>query len=107
MSRAIKYTETAEKELDDIFDYIANTLLEPKTAHDLVSLIIKEVLSLDEMPFRQRLYEDEPWHSKGLRVLTVKNHLVFFLPVESDNTVYIVRIMYGGRDINYLLNDLQ
>jgi toxin ParE1/3/4 len=34
------------------------------------------------MPFRYQLYEKEPWHSKGLRVLPIDNYLVFYMPVE-------------------------
>ena len=56
--------------------------------------------SLDYMPFRYRLYGNEPWRSKGLRVLPVDNYLIFYLPDESKNTVLIIRIMYGGRDIS-------
>jgi len=54
---------------------------------------------LNEMPLRCRLYEKEPWHSKGLRVLPVDNYLLLYLPVENKETVAIIRIMYGGRDI--------
>ena len=49
---------------------------------------------------RYRLYEDEPWHSQGLRFFSVDNYLVFYLISEAENTVTVVRIMYGGRDIN-------
>ena len=31
--------------------------------------------------------------------------LVFYLPDETSATVSIIRIMYGGRDINKQLND--
>ncbi len=55
--------------------------------------------NIDEMPMRFRLYEEEPWHSEGLRFFPVDNDLVFYLLNEIKNTVSIVRIMYGGRDI--------
>ena len=32
-------------------------------------------------------------------------HLVFYLPDETKNTVYIVRIIYGGRDIKKQLSE--
>jgi toxin ParE1/3/4 len=41
---------------------------------------------------------------KGLRVLPVDNYLVFYLPDESNNIVSVIRIMYGGRDIEKHLN---
>ena len=54
---------------------------------------------------RHRLYEEEPWRSQGLRVLPVDNYIVFYLPDETSATVSIIRIMYGGRDIDKQLND--
>lgn len=57
------------------------------------------VAKLNQLPLRHRLYEKDPWHSKGLRVLPVDNYLVFYLPVEAQKIVVVVRIMYGGRNI--------
>lgn len=35
----------------------------------------------------------------------VDNYLVFYLPDETKNTVSIVRIMYGGRDVRRQLSE--
>lgn len=56
--------------------------------------------SLDQMVLRFRLYEKEPWYSMGLRILTVDNYLVFYLPEESELRVVIIRMMYGGTNID-------
>lgn len=66
---------------------------------------MNEIRGLDEMPMRFRLYEDEPWHSRGLRFFPVDNYLVFYLPKEFTNTVDIIRIIYGGRDIRRQLSE--
>ena len=60
--------------------------------------------SLGHMPLRHRLYDNEPWKTKGLRVLPVDNYLIFYLPDELQGVVAIIRIMYGGRDIERHLN---
>ena len=104
MSWKILYTEQAQRDLDDIYGYIADVLLEPAVAKSLIGAIVKNIRTLNEMPMRCRLYDGEPWHSKGLRFLPVKNYIVFYLPNETDNTVTVVRIMFGGRDINNQLN---
>ncbi len=93
------YTERAERDLTDIFEYIAFTLLEPETAKYQARRIMDAAAKLNEMPFRCQLDEKGPWNSKGLRFLPVDNYLAFYLPVESKKTVAIIRIMYGGRDI--------
>lgn len=58
------------------------------------------VRELDNMPMKFKLYEDEPWKSKGLRFVPVDNYLIFHLPIKETNTVSIVRIIFAGRDMN-------
>jgi toxin ParE1/3/4 len=93
------YTDDALQDLEDIHDYISLILLEPGIAEKQTNRIMDAADTLEHMPLRYRLYEHEPWHSKGLRVLPVDNYLIFYLPDELKNTVAIIRIMYGGRDI--------
>ena len=73
----VVYTEQAENDLRGIYEYIAFTLLEPEIAKKQVKRIIEFTAKLNEMPFRYRLYEKEPWYGKGLRVLPVDNYLEF------------------------------
>lgn len=101
----VAYSAEARQDLRDIYEYIAYELLVPETAAGQTERIMKAVRSLEQMPMRHRLYEEEPWHSQGLRVLPVDHYLVFYLPDETSVTVNIIRIMYGGRDIDKQLND--
>lgn len=99
MSMKIVYTYTARKDLREIYEYIAYTLLVPETARSLTERIMSEIRSLEEYPERNPLYRDEPWHSQGVRFLPVKNYLVFYTVKPETGTVSVARIMYGGRDI--------
>lgn len=102
---AVSYSAKARQDLRDIYKYIAYELLAPEAAAGQTERIMKAARSLEQMPMRHRLYEEEPWRSQGLRVLPVDNYLVFYLPDETSATVSIIRIMYGGRDIDKQLND--
>ena len=93
------YTEQAENDIRSIYEYIAYSLLVPNAAKKQTKAIIEEVNALETMPLRYHVYDKEPWKSRGLRYFPVNNYLVFYLPVEEQNTVVIVRIMYGGRNI--------
>lgn len=95
----VVYTEQAELDLRRIFEHIAFPLLEPETARNQLQRIMDAVTNLNEMSMRYRHYEKEPWHSKGLRVLPIDNYLAFYLPMESKMVVAVIRIMYGGRDV--------
>lgn len=105
MSWKIIYSDRARRDLRNIYEYIAYDLLVPETAAGQTQRIMKEIRSLDEMQMRYRLYEEEPWHSQGVRFFPVENFLVLYLPDESENTVHIVRIMYGGRNIKKQLSE--
>ena len=104
MTWNVEYTDDAEQDLQGIYDYISDTLLEPVTAAKQANRIMDAVDSLGQMPLRYRLYDNELWRAKGLRVLPVDNYLVFYLPDEPKSIVSIIRIMYGGRDIEKHLN---
>lgn len=100
----VTYTEQAENDLRNIFEYIAYTLLEPVVATKQTRRIMDAIAELDRLPLRFQTYDKSPWNSKGVRVLPVDNFLAFYLPVEKTNSVVVIRIMYGGRDIDTQLN---
>ena len=101
----IVYTNTARRDLREIYEYIAYTLLVPNTAKAVSEKIMREARSLESLPERNPLYRDEPWHSQGVRFLRVKNYLFFYTVNPDADTVSIARIMYGGRDISRPLEE--
>ena len=95
----VVYSPEALNDLKDIYAYIAQELLVPDTALNQVNRIRKEIRSLDFMPSRYALADWEPWKSLGMHKVPVDNFIVFYT-VDSDSmTVAIIRIVYGGRDI--------
>ncbi|NLL17840.1 MAG: type II toxin-antitoxin system RelE/ParE family toxin [Clostridia bacterium] len=105
MSYKIIYTKESEQDLINIYRYIAMDLLAPETAKKQIDRLLNAIQGLNKLPFRYRLYQNEPWHSKGLRVLPVDKYLVFYTVIEEEKTVAIVRIMYGGRNIDLQLSN--
>ena len=53
---------------------------------------------------RNRLYDNEPWRSRGLRIMPIDNYVILYLPDDSKNTVKVVRVIYGRRDIDSQLS---
>ena len=68
---------------------------------------MSSIRTLDSIPKRNRLYEEEPWYSKELRFFPVNNYLVFYRVEDESSTVYVVRIMYSGRDIRKQLKEME
>ena len=78
MKYKVMYTAGAKKDLRNIFRYISEELLAPENAAGQTERIMTAIRKLDTMPNRNRLYEEEPWHSRGLRFFPVDNYLVFY-----------------------------
>lgn len=82
----VAYSAGARQDLRDIYKYIAFELQEPDTAAGQTRRIMKAARSLNEMPMRHKLYEEEPWYSLGMRFVPVDNYLIFYLPDQRSNT---------------------
>ncbi|MEG0904572.1 MAG: type II toxin-antitoxin system RelE/ParE family toxin [Lachnospiraceae bacterium] len=96
----IEISEQADADLRGIFEYIAFELQSPENASGQLDRLEESIMSLDHMPERFREYENEPWHSRGLRLMPVDNYCVLYIPNKEDAVVTIIRVMYGGRDID-------
>ncbi len=105
MNWVIKYTEQARMDIRKIHEYISYVLLVPETAKKQVQRILKSVRSLENMPHVHKLYDDVKWGQQGLRALPVDNYMIFYIVKENENAVWIVRVIYGGRNIEKQLNE--
>ncbi len=100
----VQISNQAETDLRSIFEYIAFELQSVQNAVGQLTRLEERINSLAQMPDRYRTYEKEPWHSRGLRVMPVDNYIVFYIPNHDTKAVNIIRVMYGGRDIDTQLS---
>lgn len=89
----IVFTKPASRDLDEIDDYLT-AVAGPAIAERLVEEIIDAAETLQKLPMRQH---ERAGLGAGLRSIPVRNYLLFYR-VEKD-TVLIVRILHGSRDI--------
>ena len=95
----IEISEQADIDLRSIYEYIAYELQSPENASGQLDRLEASILALNQMPERFRKYENEPWHSRGLRIMPVDNYCVLYIPDKNTKIVTILRVMYSGRDI--------
>ncbi len=95
--------ETAENDLIGILNYISDTLHETNIALRIYGSIKKEILSLNKMPNRYAVVNEEPYRSMGVRRIPVENYTAFYIVDESQNVLHIFRILYNRREWKYLL----
>lgn len=106
MSYSVSFTEEAKQDLRSISNYIKFKLKAPMAAKRLLDDIQEQVMELRQFPERFQLYELEPWRSRNMRMVPVKNFVILYIPDIKNHVVYIYRIFYGKRDITTILSDL-
>ena len=103
MSYLVNVSEKADEDMRSIFEYIAFELHSMINAIKQLDRLEKAINSLSEMPHRFSRYANEPWNSRGLRMMPVDNYCVFYIPYDERSSVEIIRVMYGGRTIDKIL----
>jgi plasmid stabilization system protein ParE len=88
------------EELDEILDYISNTLEAPGAARNLTVEVRKVIKDLREFPFAHRLYRSPESLPLEFRIITVKNYLIFYTV---KDFIEVHHIFYKRRDLPRLL----
>jgi toxin ParE1/3/4 len=96
-------TEAAQRDLLDIFDYIAFELHEPDSARRLLFTIRTKVKSLEEHPERNNRVSEPKYEAQQIRWCPIENYVIFYQVSEIHNQVYIIRVLYKKRNWEHLL----
>lgn len=74
----VKITSQAEEQIQEIIHYITYDLKAPDAAFHLLVALEDSFTSLAHFPQRVALIDEEPWRTRGIHRLPVKNFLVYF-----------------------------
>ena len=105
MSYEVIISDQAQADLRNIFEHIAFGLQSKINAARQIDRIEEEILSLSEMPERYKRYDREPWFSRNTHMVTVDHFCVFYQVDRDGGRVYVLRVLYGGRDIEAELGE--
>lgn len=95
----VKINPRAIRELDQIYQYIANEKLDSKNAKEQIVRIKEAVLRLDTFPQSHQVRNEGRYAGKGYRQLLINNYIAIFRINESQKTVYVITIQYQGRNL--------
>lgn len=95
----IRYLSTAEKDLNDIFDYILRD--NPSAAVSLLEKFDHSISQLALNPEIGVVPKDDRLKKLGYRILIIGKYLVFY--VKKANIVQIRRIIHGAMQYSFLL----
>jgi plasmid stabilization system protein ParE len=91
----VDITELAEQDIREAVRYIAADLKNQTAADHLLSDAADAINSLEEMPLRHALADDEILVERSIRFFSVHNYLVFYAVREERKTVVFERFLYG------------
>lgn len=101
-----RLTQKADADLDDIVSYIAIELSNPKAASDFadkLQSVIKEIQSLLKSG---SLVVNEFVPDSEVRKKRIGNYTMYCLPDFTEKIIYVLRIVYGKRNMDEILRQL-
>ena len=98
----LKLMPQAERDLDDIFNYIAYELKNAEAAAKLIDNIIDVLVGLEDMPKKCPISEIYELQKDGYRKCIVKNYVALYTLDESLKIVKVAKVFYGMRDYKNL-----
>ena len=88
----------AEKEIEGIYKYISQTLMEKEIAKHVVDALIEAIEGLSYMPYRYPARRFGAFSGNGYRHLHAKSYLIVYRVSEKNKKVYIVSVSHSARD---------
>ena len=105
MKNNVYYSQEAQSDLDEIWEYISVELCNPQAAENTVNKIMNMVDELKDFSEIGALLSSVTEVEGDYRFLISGNYIVFYRVIEKD--VYIDRALYGRRDyLRILFPDL-
>ena len=93
MKYRFRFLQSAQKDLQDVIDYIAQYSL--KAANDFLDKLDTRLLQICEFPKSCEIYR----HNPTLRRFIVDHYLVFYEADEKNEVINVYRILHSSRNI--------
>ena len=90
----VKLYSRAYRDLDGIYAYIANNLLEPATASKIIGELENAIFSLETLPERGAVRRAVAYANQGYRQLFHKNYTIIYCVLKEKKEVHIVTVRY-------------
>ena len=97
----VKVTDAALADMEEIYNYIAFTLLSPANAIAQYDRIAEAILGLNILPERFKVMNFAGKELENLRRMPVDNFSVFY--VITDDSVIVTNVLYSASDISQRL----
>jgi len=99
-------TAKAEKDLAEIIEYITVELYSPVAATRLVDEVGNAILRIAEFPESCGRVYPEFFQKTEVRRCVIGNYLLFYTVNYDEKQIYVLRIIYGKRDMNEIVKKI-
>lgn len=90
----VKLYSRAYRDLDGIYTYIANNLLESAVASKMIDELENMIFSLESFPERGAIRRVGAYANQGYRQLFYKNYTILYRVLKEKKEVHIVTVRY-------------
>lgn len=101
-----RLTKKAEADLDGIISYISVELSNPQAASDFADNLQNAIDEARSFPKSGSPVNNGYFSNVEARKKTVGNYIMYYLPVAEEKMIYVVRIVYGNRNMDEIMRQL-
>ncbi|MDR1135481.1 MAG: type II toxin-antitoxin system RelE/ParE family toxin [Clostridiales Family XIII bacterium] len=98
MAYKVRISDSAEHDLNEIFKYIAEKLVNPRASVDFANALEEKYGKLEMHPLMFERSRNERLAQKGYRRFVVGGYVVLYIVNEEQQEVTIARIFYGKQN---------
>lgn len=91
----VKLYARAYRDLDGIYEYIANNLSEPTIASNMIDTLEEAIYSLEYLPERGTIRRIGAYANGDYRQLFVKRYIIVYRVLKEKKEVHIVTVRYA------------
>lgn len=100
------FTKKAEADLDEILSYISIELSNPEAASSFLKDVQTVIASICSVPKIGRIVDNEFLPNREIRKSLVGNYVLYYLPDIKEKRIYVLRILYGRRNLDELVREI-
>lgn len=97
------FTKRADTDLDGIATYISLELCNPKAASDFMDKLETVIEETCTFPESGVLVDNEFLSGTDIRKKMIGNYIMYYLPDFAKKRIFILRIIYAGRNMDVIL----
>lgn len=101
-----RLTEKADADLDNIVQYIAVELANPQAASEFLDKLQAAIEETRSFPESGAPVVNEYLPDTAVRKKLVGNYILYYLPDSAKRTIYVLRIVYGRRNMDEILRQI-